>query len=368
MGHQDFFLPLNKLQTLVDRVSAAGYQCYGPHIRDAAIVFAAFSSVEQWPVGVVDFQGPGEYRLESETSGRYFYWANGPQGLKPLTFFPEQDLWQSTRTADATVDFHAETGSPQKMAVFGVRSCDLAALALLDRHFLSESPADPYYRDGRERLLLIAVNCARSAATCFCHSTGDGPFAESGFDLCLTELEAGFLIVAGSDRGTELIDALRLRLAHKHELKQKREQFQIASRQQRKLDPVQVRFDLAQSIQSDAWQEIARDCLSCGNCTSVCPTCFCFSEMDRPALGGENSMRTRIWDSCFSHGHSYIHGVTIREETAPRYRQWLTHKFSTWVNQYGRSGCVGCGRCITWCPAGIDVIESIRQVSANTHE
>jgi len=115
-------------------------------------------------------------------------------------------------------------------------------------------------------------------------------------------------------------------------------------------------------LDNDAWHDIAARCLSCGNCTLVCPTCFCHSENDVAELDGKTSSHYRDWDSCFSQGHSYIHGITIRSETSQRYRQWLTHKFASWHDQYGRSGCVGCGRCITWCPVGIDVTESITQL------
>jgi ferredoxin len=124
--------------------------------------------------------------------------------------------------------------------------------------------------------------------------------------------------------------------------------------QQRRLPEGSLRDRLVASAQHPRWAQVAERCLSCGNCTSVCPTCFCFSEQAQPALDGRESLQVRQWDSCFTQGHSYIHGFTVRPDTASRYRQWMVHKLGTWHDQYGRSGCVGCGRCTTWCPAGID--------------
>jgi hypothetical protein len=91
----------------------------------------------------------------------------------------------------------------------------------------------------------------------------------------------------------------------------------------------------------------------------VCPTCFCSTVEDTTDLSGEVATRTRVWDSCFTLGHSYIHGGSVRPTTATRYRQWLTHKLDTWWDQFGTSGCVGCGRCTTWCPAEIDLLAEV---------
>jgi ferredoxin len=118
---------------------------------------------------------------------------------------------------------------------------------------------------------------------------------------------------------------------------------------------------LADALGSARWDEVATRCLGCGNCTMVCPTCFCSSVHDVTDLaapaGEVRVTREQRWDSCFSLDHSFVHGGPVRSTLADRYRQWLTHKLSTWWDQFGRSGCVGCGRCITWCPVGIDIVE-----------
>ena len=119
---------------------------------------------------------------------------------------------------------------------------------------------------------------------------------------------------------------------------------------------------LMNNLKHPRWDEVADRCLSCGNCTMVCPTCFCHHEKETIALDTSSSEHTREWDSCFSSGHSYIHGKVVRDETKYRYRQWLTHKVATWWEQFDTSGCVGCGRCISWCPVGIDITEEVAAI------
>jgi ferredoxin len=113
------------------------------------------------------------------------------------------------------------------------------------------------------------------------------------------------------------------------------------------------------------WDDVAERCVTCGNCTMVCPTCFCFSVTDTSSLTGEDPERHRSWDSCFTMDHSYLHGGSVRVSGRSRYRQWMTHKLATWHDQFGTSGCVGCGRCITWCPAGIDITEEVAAIAAD---
>jgi sulfhydrogenase subunit beta (sulfur reductase) len=128
----------------------------------------------------------------------------------------------------------------------------------------------------------------------------------------------------------------------------------------RTLDTEGLKDVLSRNFDSLHWEEIAKRCLSCGNCTMVCPTCFCASVEDSSDLTGQKAERVRKWDSCFSRDFSYIHGGQIRSSVMSRYRQWMTHKLGYWQDQFGSSGCVGCGRCITWCPVGIDITEEAR--------
>ena len=130
----------------------------------------------------------------------------------------------------------------------------------------------------------------------------------------------------------------------------------------RALDTGNIQGLLYENAEHPRWEQVAQRCLTCGNCTMVCPTCFCTTVEDTTNLAGDQAARTRRWDSCFSLDFSYIHGGPVRSSTRARYRHWITHKFAAWIDQFGSSGCVGCGRCITWCPVGIDVTEEIRSL------
>lgn len=357
------FMPRDAFGRLLEALRSAQYRCIGPQVRDGAIVYDSLEDAAALPRGVVDEQAPGHYRLEHTESPRSFAWVSGPQALKPWLFAPRESLWAARRDDDGTLRFESVEPRVQALAVIGPRACDLAALTLQDQHFLGGPHPDPYYAARRRDLFIVAVNCARSAATCFCSATGDGPRVESGHDLVLSELDAGYLIEAGSDRGATLLQGLGLKPADSAQLKQAADEIQQASVQQRRLPSRDLRASLYGALDHPRWQEVGARCLSCANCTSVCPTCFCHSEFDEPELDGERSTHARQWDSCFTQGHSYIHGMVIRDDTAKRYRQWLIHKLAAWHDQYGRSGCTGCGRCISWCPVGIDLTEEVEALS-----
>jgi len=352
------FLPRAGLQTLLDALHEAGFRCIGPQLRDGTIVYDTLTDAGQLPQGVRDRQSPGVYRIEQTGSPRHFNWANGPQALKPLLFAPRETLWRAEHDTDHGIRFIETRESSPPLAVIGVRACDLAALGLQDQHFLEGSYADPYYASRRKNLFIVAVHCTAPADTCFCVSTGDGPRAEQGFDLALHELDDGYLLQLGSEHGESIAKKLVLTPVSDAQSQQAREELVTAARQQtRGLPSRNLRDALFANLSHPHWDLVAERCLSCGNCTSVCPTCFCHNEFDNGALSNAESEHVREWDSCFTQGHSYIHGVTIRADTAKRYRQWLTHKLGSWHDQYGRSGCVGCGRCVSWCPVGIDLTE-----------
>jgi sulfhydrogenase subunit beta (sulfur reductase) len=354
------FLPRASFARLLGVLTQAGYRCIGPQVRDGAIVYDSLPDVQALPYGVHDSQAPGSYRLATGEGQRCFAWANGPQALKPILFAPRETLWRAVRTAPSALQYLETTPVAPALAVIGVRACDLAALRLHDQHFLEGAHPDSAYRARRAQLLLIAVHCTHPADTCFCVSTGDGPRATQGFDLSMSELDDGYLIEAGSAAGQRILTALSLAPASAAQQQSAQAETDIAARRQtRHLPSRNLRDILVSSLEHPRWQDVAARCLSCGNCTSVCPTCFCHRELDEPALDGQASVHTREWDSCFAPGHSYIHGLTIRADTRTRYRQWLTHKLAGWHDQYGRSGCVGCGRCISWCPVGIDITEEV---------
>ncbi|MCG6872926.1 MAG: 4Fe-4S dicluster domain-containing protein [Gammaproteobacteria bacterium] len=359
------FLERGNLQSLIDTIRDAGYRCVGPQSRDGAIVFDTLTHVDQLPRGVTADQGPGSYRLGHGGGQRFFAWANGPQALKPLTFRPRETLWRVLRDRDDRLHFEAADAPVTKTAVIGARACDLAALYIQDKHFLQGECADPSYRAARQELFIVAVHCTHAAATCFCASTGDGPRAAYGFDIALTELNDGFVVEVLSSRGRDLAAGLETAPATPVQLEAAAAAVAAAAEaQSRALPAGNLRNLLFARLEHPRWEQVAERCLACGNCTSVCPTCFCSAEHEVPSLDGSHSERTRSWDSCFNESHGRIHGLNVRAATSQRYRQWLTHKLAGWHDQYGRSGCVGCGRCISWCPVGIDITEEAAAICA----
>jgi sulfhydrogenase subunit beta (sulfur reductase) len=367
-AHQAGFLPVAQLSVLVAQLMERGYRCLGPQAENGAIVMRVLESADL-PRGLQAEQAPGHYRLTQDPHQRYFAWANGPQAIKPLAFAPQETLWQVRRDAAGALQFEAVLPEAPALAIIGVRACDLAALALQDAHFLREGRRDPHYARRREQLFLVAVQCAEPAATCFCASTGDGPTPTTGYDLALSELADGFIAVAGSDKGQAVLAALNLAPATSQQIEAARQQgVAAAAAQTRRLPGRNLRDALMSRLEHPRWDAVAARCLACGNCTAVCPTCFCHAESDAPALDGETSGHERVWDSCFGESHGHLHGFNVRPDIRSRYRQWLTHKLAGWHDQFGRSGCTGCGRCIAWCPVGIDLTEEVAALTGHSDQ
>jgi hypothetical protein len=281
------FFDRSRFGELFRILETRGFRCVGPRVRDGAIVYEPIEGPEALPAGIADRQEPGSYRLESGSGERFFAWANGPQALKPLLFSPVEPLWESRREADGRMTVASAPAESPRLAVIGVRACDLAALELSDHHFGKGPLPDPSYAARRRNLFLVAVHCTHPASTCFCASTGDGPEAKAGFDLALGELDGGFIVFAGSEAGQKIASGLPLDPLAPEMIKTLREQTERAiSLQVRALPPGSLKESLISRQTHPHWKNIADRCLSCGNCTAVCPTCFCFGEREEPSLDG----------------------------------------------------------------------------------
>jgi len=362
-------LPRQAFDELLQAMRAEGYVVLGPVVRDGAIVNDRVERASDLPAGWTDVQAPGRYRLERRADEALFGYAVGPTSWKRDLHPPDLRLWSASRT---TTGFEVDGGPPppERKALLGVRACELAAIAVQDRVLLEGSMPDPIYRARREATLIVAVQCGTASAACFCTSMGTGPGASRGFDLSLTELlepTHRFLVEVGSPRGAAVVARLGTRTPapEADQAAAAAVVERTAASITRRLDaPSLVPAALRAAYEHPRWDDVAQRCLTCANCTMVCPTCFCTQVTDTTDLTGDHAERWRRWDSCFTLDFSHVHGGSVRTSARSRYRQWLTHKLSTWHDQFGSSGCVGCGRCITWCPVGIDLTEEVRALTA----
>jgi ferredoxin len=355
------------LSALFGVLRERGFRVLGPTVRDGAIVYDEIRSVADLPAGWTDQQEGGRYRLTRRDDQALFGYAVGPHSWKRFLHVPLLTLWRARRDPQGVHIEDGGDGATPRQAFIGVRPCELAAIAVQDRVFLGGPHVDPGYKARREASFVVAVNCGQAASTCFCASMKTGPQACSGFDLALTELltdgRHAFLVEVGSPQGAEVATALPSERAAAEDLAAAAAATRRAEEGMgRTLETDGLKELLYRNCESPRWEEVAGRCLACTNCTMVCPTCFCATVEDVTDLTGSEAERVRRWDSCFSLEFSYVHGGSVRTSVGARYRQWITHKLAAWQDQFGTSGCVGCGRCITWCPAGIDITAEVRAV------
>jgi len=365
-------MPRTGLATLFTLLSAEGFRLVGPTLRNGAIVFDDIATPADLPVGWTDKQSPGGYRLEKRADQRAFGFVVGPHSWKQYLFPPKETLYQATFDPVAQLwrqSGNAAVGSGNGAggtAFIGVRACDLAAIRIQDRVFIDGKYVDPAYDNRRKASFIVAVNCLEAGDLCFCDSMETGPEVTTGYDICLTEFDDTFLVQAGSGRGEAMVAQLPVQPASQAEQKDLASGLARCRRQMgRQLDTEDLPGLLFANLDHAQWDRVAQRCLACGNCTMVCPTCFCYSADEVADLGEDPAQRERRWDSCFSQQHSQIHGATFQPTIKDRYRQWLTHKLASWTSQFGTSGCVGCGRCIAWCPVGIDLTEEVAAIKAD---
>lgn len=355
-----------------DALADGGYTIVGPMVRDAAIVYDELKLVDDLPIGWTDEQDGGEYRLRRREDEALFGYAVGPHSWKKYLFPPKTDLLQVESNGSSLV--FAQSDLPEtRYAFLGIRACELAAIAIQDRVFMGSGAVDRTYSSARRGLFTVAVNCAVAGGTCFCVSMETGPECTSGYDLVLTEIiDQGrheFVFESGTEAGEGLLAQLPGRAVGDSDLTRVEHIVAATTASMGRSMQIDGIKELLYSNQEHPrWDDVAERCLTCTNCTLVCPTCFCSTTEDAVSLDGATATRSRRWDSCFTLDFSALHRVPVRESTKARYRQWMTHKLASWYDQFGSSGCVGCGRCITWCPVGIDLTEEVAAIRGESRE
>ncbi|KUI40749.1 4Fe-4S ferredoxin [Mycobacterium sp. IS-1590] len=349
---------------LVGTLQQRGYRVIGPTRSENAIVLAELASADDLPRGWGVDTGPGHYRLRKRDDDALFGHSAGPQSWKQFLHPPRQQLWSSEgETSEET----------PKYAFLGVRACDLSAIAVLNGVLGVGGHPDQGFVGRLARIFVVAVNCTEPGGLCFCASMGTGPEAGPGYDLALTERIDGnrhsYLVDVGSEAGEDVLSALPHRDATPDEIGSARgDVADAAGKMGRQMPTGDLRELLIDSRESPQWDEVASRCLTCGNCTMVCPTCFCTTVEDTTDLTGQHAERWMQWASCFEFDFTFIHEGSVRQSGASRYRHWITHKLGSWHDQFGSSGCVGCGRCIAWCPTGIDITEEMHNLAARQSE
>lgn len=354
--------PRRGLDRLVAVLVERGHRVIGPVLADGVVTLRELTSGDELPTGLEVDQRPGAWRSRTTDGPTRFGWTPAADSWKTTVLPPTQEVLR-VRRRDGSWVATAPVPPERPPALLGARACELAALAVLDRVLLDHDHPDQRYGARRDGTFVVAVVCGRPAATCWCTSAGGGPSPADGWDVRLTEIPPGMdagghrlLAEAGTPAGAEVLAALPSTPAADAD---RLAADDVASGARRAIAPRVDATSLPgrlRGIDLDAhWEEVATRCLSCGNCTAVCPTCFCSSFTDTAGADPDESVRVQEWVSCFQLDHSNLGGRPVRATTASRYRQWLTHKLVTWQEQMGTLGCVGCGRCTTWCPAGIDL-------------
>jgi len=253
-----------------------------------------------------------------------------------------------------------QAAEPGAQVILGVRPCDAAGIAVLDKFFAGQGETDTFYQRRREKTTLVGLTCSAPADTCFCSAVGGSPTGTRGLDLLLTDLGGKYLAEPVTDKGSALVkglpEASAPDLAKKSELADK-----AAVAITERIDTRQLKGLLDAADSNPIWEELSLPCVNCGACTFVCPTCHCFDITDEMRKG--RGARIRVWDTCqFCMYSQHASGHNPRQTHASRFRNRVMDKFKYTVDQVGEVSCVGCGRCIRECPAGIDIRETVERL------
>jgi sulfhydrogenase subunit beta (sulfur reductase) len=247
--------------------------------------------------------------------------------------------------------------------VFGLHSCDLRAIELLDKVLLEE-PIDTYYQRRRKNTVLVSSDCIDVFDVCFCTRMGIKPHPERGFDLNLSSTKKGYIVEVGSEKGAKVFEEIKefTTKVTSNQLKARRKRRLATARKVRgkKFAGVEKRIP---SLKEKHWSEIARRCVECSGCIYICPTCYCFTVSDEEAGKGK-FIRTRRWDPCTIESYQKVAaGVNPRPDLSSRLRHRIFHKFVYFMDQYGEHACCGCGRCVEVCLGDIDIRDTLEEAN-----
>jgi len=338
-------LPKDQVPKLV-RFLQQNYRVIGPTLQGKHFVYE-------------EIEDPNQLQLE---------YTNTIQSPKRY-FFPSYEvLLKYGRQADRQV-IEADTSAP-RTALLGVRPCDVYATWLLDDVF-SKDVKDPYYLGRRDRAVIIALDCLEPCGEQqFCLDMGS-LYVQTGFDLMMTDLGNRYYVETGTEMGENIIREADVFIqatakdhaAHQHAQENKQSNFKHKIPYETKYLPEL----LGQSYDSLIWEANARRCLSCGQCNLVCPTCYCFDVVDEPDITLDSGKRVRKWDGCQLRPFAEVAGgENFRPTAGSRLRHRIMRKGKYMREIYGKSGCVGCGRCDFNCPVGISILKTCQQIAAAT--
>lgn len=359
----------NAIQGIISLLKSEGFITVAPTIRDKTIIYDEIENTSELPIGWTDEQEAGHYRIKKRNDEALFGYNVGPHSWKKYLFPPKLEIFEANKNGKS---FEIKTilTDDTKYAFIGVRACELNAIKIQDKVFNNFQFKDPHYASLRDKLFILTVNCTQAGNTCFCVSMNTGPKVDKGFDLSITEVinsdEHYFVVETGSGKGEEVLDHVENISASAEQISKAEAGIENAARNMgRAIDTAGIKELLFDNMEHPQWNDVAARCLTCANCTMVCPTCFCNNIEEVNDISGNHTERWRKWDSCFSLDFSKVAGGNFRTSSKARYRQWMTHKLSSWIDQFGTTGCVGCGRCITWCPVGIDITKEVKAIQDN---
>ncbi|MDN5346788.1 MAG: hypothetical protein PWP65_352 [Clostridia bacterium] len=276
-------------------------------------------------------------------------------------FFPRTETMYRYQRSGGALSLE-EVVENEKQILVGIRSCDARSIALLDDVFLTKGYVDEFYRRRRENTLIVALACNVAQDTCFCTSFGIDPGRAEGVDIQVWEVDGSYILEAGTEKGRELLGQAPALLMEAGE-----GGLPEAPACNLKVDLAGVTEKLQQMFEHPFWAQICRKCLGCGLCTYLCPTCHCFDIQSENR--GDSGIKFRCWDSCmFSEYTRMAGGHNPRPSKKERVRNRFLHKLQYFPERYGKFGCVGCGRCLSYCPVNMDItriIGGIKEVDLN---